>query len=315
MSEAVLEVKELVKLFGETRAVDGVSFNVPAGEIFALLGPNGAGKSTTIRCLTTLLRPTSGSISVCGHDVVNEPDTVRTCLGYVPQELALDRHLTGREHLEFSARLYRLPRADAKARIAELLDLVELSDRADDAAKTYSGGMKKRLDLACGLLHRPKLLVLDEPTLGLDVQTRHRIWTFVSRLRESGTTVLMTTHYLEEADQLAERIAVIDHGKIVAQGTAAELKDGFGGQVLKLELGGEATLSEAQWTAVRALEGVSHAEPRGKRILFVCADAQAVVAPLTAWLEGEGLALQSLSFGPPGLDDVFLKLTGHALRD
>ncbi|MEZ6185107.1 MAG: ATP-binding cassette domain-containing protein [Planctomycetota bacterium] len=315
MQNAVLEVNDLVKVFGETRAVDGLSFRVEAGQIFALLGPNGAGKSTTIRCLTTLLAPTSGTISVCGHDVAREPDQVRTCLGYVPQELALDRYLTGREHLELSARLYRLPRREAQARIAELLDVVELSDRADDAAKTYSGGMKKRLDLACGLLHRPQLLVLDEPTLGLDVQTRHRIWAFVSRLRESGTTVLMTTHYLDEADQLADRIAVIDHGTIVAQGTAQELKQGFGGQVLKLEVAGDPALSEAQWTALRGLPGVSHAEPRGKRLLFVCDDAQAVVAPLTAWLEGEGLGLASLSFGPPGLDDVFLKLTGHGLRD
>jgi ABC-2 type transport system ATP-binding protein len=316
MSEPALRVENLVKDYkGGVRAVDGVSFEVQPGEVFALLGPNGAGKTTTIRTVVTLLRPTSGSVSVCGHDVTTAADQARAVLGYVPQELALDRHLTGREHLALSARLYRVPRAEQPARIKQLLEVVDLSDRADDSIKTYSGGMKKRLDIACGLLHEPRLLILDEPTLGLDLQTRFRIWAFVEELRSKGTAVLLTTHDMEEADHLSDRIAIIDHGKIAATGTGSELKDSYGGERVKLELG-RVELSDEQREALKALEGVEQLEARGRALLFVTASGRELAPRVSEWVEKEtGAPPRSLSFGPPALDDVFLKITGHDLRD
>ena len=317
MSELALQVQDLVKVFDQNgvRAVDGLSFDVKAGELFALLGPNGAGKTTTIRAIVTLLRPTSGAVRVFGKDAVAEPDAVRALIGWVPQELALDRHLTGRQHLELTARLYRVPRAEAARRIDELLELVELRDRAHDLAKRYSGGMKKRLDLACGLVHRPRLLVLDEPTLGLDIQTRVRVWEFVGRLRREGTTVLLTTHYMEEADQLADRIAVVDGGRLRALGTPAELKAGFGGEVVRLDLGGR-PLDEPTRAALAALPGVGEVEARGPWVLCTTASARELAPRVHEWAERSlGAAPRALSFGPASLDDVFLKLTGHGLRD
>jgi ABC-2 type transport system ATP-binding protein len=318
MSKAALSVENLVKVYrGDVRAVDGVSFSVEPGEVFAFLGPNGAGKSTTIRIIATLLSPTSGAVRVFGHDVMQEPDLVRSKVGYVPQELALDRYLTGRQHLELSARLYRIPRAEVDARIAKALETVELRDRADDGIKEYSGGMKKRLDIACGLLHRPELLILDEPTLGLDIQTRFRVWDFVAELRASGTAVLLTTHDMDEADHLADRVAIIDHGKIQALGTSSELKSGYGGEMVKAELG-RTVLSDADRGALRALEGVTSLEERGRSLLFVTPSAKALAPRVAEWLEAhsdDGPGLRALSFGPPSLGDVFLKITGRGIRD
>ena len=316
MSEAAVEVRDLVKVFKNgVRAVDGLSFEVRAGELFALLGPNGAGKTTTIRTLVTLVRPTSGSVRVFGRDALSEPDAVRALLGWVPQEVAIDRHLTGRQHLELAARLFHVPRAEAQARIEELLTLVELKDRADDLVKRYSGGMKKRLDLACGLVHRPRLLVLDEPTLGLDIQTRVRVWEFVGRLRREGTTVLLTTHYMEEADQLADRIAIVDHGKLQALGTPAELKAKLGGDVVRVDLGGR-KLDESAQAAVRGLPGVKEVALRGPWLLCATTSGRELAPRLAEWAEGAlGQAPRALSFGPPSLDDVFLQITGHELRD
>jgi len=262
-----------------------------------------------------LLRPTSGEVHVCGHEVQGSPDAVRACLGYVPQELALDRHLTGRQHLQLSARMYRIPKAEMGARIDEILNLVELSDRAGDSIRQYSGGMKKRLDLACGLLHRPKLLILDEPTVGLDIQTRNRIWSFVAGLRERGTTVLLTTHDMDEADHLSDRIAIVDHGKLQAEGTGTELKQTFGGDMVRVEMG-RTTLTDAQRESLRGLEGVSSLEERGRSLLFVTDSGKALAPRVADWLE-ENLESgpRSLSFGLPSLGDVFLKITGHAIRD
>ena len=315
-----LSVTDLVKVYRarkgeELRAVDGVSFEVQPGEVFALLGPNGAGKSTTIRTVVTLLRPTSGSVRVFGHDVTTDPDAARALLGYVPQEVALDRHLTGRQHLELSARLYRVPRAEAEARIAEVLKLVEMEARADDGVRTYSGGMKKRLDIACGLVHRPKLLILDEPTLGLDIQTRYRIRDFVATLRAEGTGVLLTTHDMEEADRLADRVAIIDHGRIQAQGLSSELKAAYGGEMVKAGLGRTA-LSDEDRAALAALPGVTSVEERGRTLLFVTPSGKELAPRVAEWLEAHpGGGPRSLSFGPPSLDDVFLKITGRAIRD
>jgi ABC-2 type transport system ATP-binding protein len=311
-----LSVKDLVKDYkGGVRAVDGISFQVEPGEVFAFLGPNGAGKSTTIRIIATLLRPTAGSVSVFGHDVMKEPDAVRSAVGYVPQEIALDRYLSGRQHLELSARLYGIPKAEANERIAKVLELVELSDRADDGIKKYSGGMKKRLDIACGLLHRPRLLILDEPTLGLDIQTRYKVWDFVASLREQGTAVLLTTHDMEESDQLADRIAIIDHGKIQVQGSAVELKTGYGGEMVKVDLG-RVKLEDKHRETLKALDGVESLEERGRSLLFVTPAARELAPRVAACLEDElGAGTRSLSFGPPSLGDVFLKITGRGIRD
>ncbi len=313
--QPALEVQGLVKDYpGGVRAVDGVSFTIAPGEVFALLGPNGAGKTTTIKVLATLVRPTAGTVRVCGHDAVREPDRVRALLGYVPQEVALDRHMTGLEHLELSARLYRVPAAERAGRIAHALALVSLADRAREPIKRYSGGMKKRLDLACGLLHRPRLLILDEPTVGLDLQTRLEVWRFVRELRRDGAAVLLTTHDMDEADELADRIAIVDHGKVQAQGTAAELRAGFGGAMVKVELG-QADLDDGARAALAGLEGARRCELRGRKLLLATDDAAALAPRVAAALAARGLVPRAIGFGQPSLDDVFLEITGHALRD
>ena len=231
-----IEVSHLAKSYDQIRAIDDISFQVTGGEIFGLLGPNGAGKSTTLRILITLLHPTSGKATVLGMDTVADADRVRRSIGYVPQERAIDRFLTGREHLDLLANLYHLSPAEAATRIAHLLKLVELEPHADRPAKTYSGGMKRKLDIACGLLPDPKVLFLDEPTLGLDVQSRLRIWDHVRAMRARGITVVMTTNYLDEADQLCDRIAIIDGGRIKALGSPTELKIGLGGDIVSLTI-------------------------------------------------------------------------------
>ncbi|MEK7268190.1 MAG: ATP-binding cassette domain-containing protein, partial [Nitrospirota bacterium] len=232
-----IETFGLGKVYDGVTAIEGLSFQVFAGEVFGLVGPNGAGKSTTLRILITILRPTTGHATVLGHDVVREADCVRHLIGYVPQERAIDRFLTGREHLLLLGDLYHLPKSETKRRIAEILKLVNLETHADRPAKTYSGGMKRKLDIACGLLPNPKVLFLDEPTLGLDVQSRLRIWDYVRRHRERGITIVMTTNYLDEADQLCDRLAIIDDGRIKALGSPSELKAGLGGDIVSLTVG------------------------------------------------------------------------------
>jgi ABC-2 type transport system ATP-binding protein len=230
----VIEVQHLCKRFGDVVAVDDLSFTVPAGEIFAFLGPNGAGKSTTIKILTTLLRPTSGVVRVNGHDVVAEPDKVRRSFGIVFQDPSLDIDLTAWENMEIHGVLYDVPRKERRERIEQLLTLVELWDRKDSRVLTFSGGMRRRLEIARGLLHHPKVLFLDEPTLGLDPQTRNQMWNYLRELnRAEATTVFFSTHYLDEAERIAARIAIIDHGRIVALGTAEQLKQQTGGASLE----------------------------------------------------------------------------------
>jgi ABC-2 type transport system ATP-binding protein len=221
----IIEVRNLTKSFGEVKAVDDITFDVPEGEIFAFLGPNGAGKSTTIKMLTTLLQPTSGSISVNGHDPVTDPNAVRRSYGIVFQDPAVDDELTAWENMEFHGVLYGVPKAERRERIDALLKFVELSDRANSQVKEFSGGMRRRLEIARGLLHTPKIVFLDEPTLGLDPQTRNHMWSYLQQLNKSErTTVFFSTHYMEEAERVAQRIAIIDHGKIVAMGTAETLR-------------------------------------------------------------------------------------------
>jgi ABC-2 type transport system ATP-binding protein len=224
MTEKIIEAKALTKKFGDVTAVDGIDFSVNKGEIFAFLGPNGAGKSTTIKMMTTMLRPSSGSLRLAGHDVTTERDSARKAFGIVFQDPSLDEELSAYENMDLHATLYSIPKAARPARIEELLQLVELWNRKDSMVKTFSGGMRRRLEIARGLMHEPRILFLDEPTLGLDTQTRNLMWSYVKKLsHEKGMTIFFTTHYLDEAEEVAERIAIIDHGNIVARGTTPEL--------------------------------------------------------------------------------------------
>ncbi len=311
-----IETVKLRKTYGTLTAVDDLTFQVAAGEIFGLLGPNGAGKSTTLRILITLLRPTSGQAIVLGHDVAKEPDTVRRLIGYVPQERAIDRFLTGREHLLLLADLYHLPKDEARRRIPELLKLVDLEARADLPAKTYSGGMKRKLDIACGLLPNPKAVFLDEPTLGLDVQSRLRIWDYVRQLKARGITIVMTTNYLDEADQLCDRLAIIDGGRIKAMGSPSELKAGLGGDIVSLTIGAaDAGRADALAAALRALPMVRAVNPKPAGLdIRVESSEKALPAVLEA-SNRVGCRLELVDYHRPRLDDVFVAHTGHAIRE
>ena len=309
-----IDVSHLGKTYDKVRAVDDLSFQVYTGEIFGLLGPNGAGKSTTLRILITLLNPTSGSARIFGLDSVKDADRVRQTIGYVPQERAIDRFLTGREHLELLADLYHLSTEDATRRIPQLLQLVELEQQADRPAKTYSGGMKRKLDIACGLLPDPKVLFLDEPTLGLDVQSRLRIWDHVRAMRERGITVVMTTNYLDEADQLCDRIAIIDGGRIKALGAPNELKVGLGGDLVSLTVREEDRVEKLA-AAVRDLPAIRAVttKPNGLDIR-VDSPEKALPAILDA-ANRLTCQLEFIDYHRPRLDDVFIAHTGRSIKD
>ena len=317
MDRAVaIETIKLRKTYGALTAVEDLTFRVYEGEIFGLLGPNGAGKSTTLRILITLLRPTGGQALVLGHDVVKEPDAIRRLIGYVPQERAIDRFRTGREHLLLLADLYHLPKDEARRRIPELLRLVDLEARADLPAKTYSGGMKRKLDIACGLLPNPSVVFLDEPTLGLDVQSRLRIWDYIRQLKARGITIVMTTNYLDEADQLCDRLAIIDGGRIKAMGSPAELKAGLGGDIVSITLGAaDAGRLDALAAALRALPMVRAvtAKPAGLDIRVESSE-KALPAVLEA-AHRTSCRLELVDYHRPRLDDVFVAHTGHAIRE
>jgi ABC-2 type transport system ATP-binding protein len=302
----VITATGLVKKYGPIEAVKGIDLEVRAGEIFGFLGPNGAGKSTTISILCTLLRPTAGSASVAGLDVDKHPAEVRSRIGLVFQDPSLDQQLTARENLEFHAFIYSVPAAERKARIDEVLEMVELGERADSIVMTFSGGMRRRLEIARGMLHTPEVLFLDEPTIGLDPQTRRHIWSYLRRLRdELGVTLFMTTHYMDEAEE-CDRIAIIDGGKIVAQGTPDELKAMVGGDVVTITTSDNArALGE-----IRKLFGVEPTTEDGTLRVEV-ADGAAFVPRL---VRETSVEVKSVAFRRPSLDDVFLKLTGHAIR-
>ncbi|TLY28990.1 MAG: ATP-binding cassette domain-containing protein [Nitrospirae bacterium] len=311
-----IETARLGKVYDGVTAIQDLSFKVFAGEVFGLLGPNGAGKSTTLRILITLLRPTTGRATVLGHDVVREADRVRRSVGYVPQERAIDRFLTGREHLLLLGDLYHLPKEETRRRITELLKLVDLEEEADRLAKTYSGGMKRKLDIACGLLPNPKLLFLDEPTLGLDVQSRLRIWDYIRRLHERGMTIVLTTNYLDEADQLCDRLVIIDGGRIKAVGSPSELKAGLGGDIVSVTVGaGEMTRVEALASALKGLPSIKSisTKPTGLDIR-VESPEKALPAVLEA-ANRLGCRIDFIDYHRPRLDDVFMAHTGHAIRD
>ena len=303
----IIEVEHLVKSYADLVAVDDVSFSVDQGEIFGLLGPNGAGKTTTINILCTLSKPTSGRATVNGFDVARQQSQVRQSIGLVFQDPSLDDRLTALENMEFHCRVYNIPASVRKERIEQVLRMVELWERRRDIVKTFSGGMKRRLELARGLIHRPKVLFLDEPTLGLDPQTRHRLWDFILGLRETeGTTIFLTTHYMDEAEY-ANRIAVMDYGKIIALDNPKGLKGMVGGDMISL------STVDDQKAQVELQERYQiQARYDGGQLSFDIANGERFIPTLIKGLDTEIL---SISLRRPTLDDVFLKLTGHQLRD
>jgi ABC-2 type transport system ATP-binding protein len=317
----VIQVDDLVKVYkGGTRAVDGISFSVGEGDFFGFLGPNGAGKTTTIRILATLLRPTSGSAQVAGIDVMAHPGEVRKQVGFAMQTVAVDPLATGRENLELIGRLRRVPGPQLKARIDELLVLMKLTESQKKIAGTYSGGMKRRLDLASALLHRPRVLFLDEPTEGLDPQSRNALWEELESINRSGTTMLLTTHYMEEADRLCKRVAIVDLGKIVVDGTPAELKRTVGNDVVELQLeadGGE-ELERQRASIGRMLEGfapITEIKPSPTGIQLYVSNAAATIPELVRRLDGDSVRIGALTMHQPSLDDVFLRYTGKSIRE
>jgi ABC-2 type transport system ATP-binding protein len=308
-STLAIEASGLVKTFGATRAVDGVDLAVARGSVYGVLGPNGAGKTTTIRMLATLLRPDAGFARVLGHDIVTEPDAVRSAVSLTGQLASVDEELTGRENLILLARLLGLKRAQAKARSAELLEAFELADAAGRLVKNYSGGMRRRLDIAASIVVTPKLMFLDEPTTGLDPRSRNQVWDIIRSLVAEGTTILLCTQYLDEADQLAEGIAVIDHGKVIAEGTPGQLKASVGSGALHVRLLDPDQRTEAQRVLLRELNAVRlEADPAA--LSASCADADRA-AQAVAELSRSGVRVADFSLGQPSLDEVFLALTGH----
>lgn len=309
-----IDVSRLCKTYDTHKAVDDLSFQVYAGEIFGLLGPNGAGKSTTLRTLITLLHPTSGTATVMGYDSVREADKVRTVIGYVPQERAIDRFLTGREHLQLLGALYHLSKEEAAKRIRELLTLVELEAHADRPAKTYSGGMKRKLDIACGLLPDPKILFLDEPTLGLDVQSRLRIWEYVRMLKARGMTVVMTTNYLDEADQLCDRLAIIDGGKIKTMGSPVELKIALGGDIVSLTLK-ELDRIPSLETELKGQPAITSVRATTKGLDIRVESPEKALPTILESANRLNCSVEFIQYNRPRLDDVFIAHTGRSITE
>ena len=311
MAELAIEARNLVRSFGDNHAVDGVNLTVPKGEIYGFLGPNGAGKSTTVRVLCTLLSPSSGSASVAGYDVEKEAAEVRVRIGVALQEAALDDKQSGREILELQARLFGLSAKDRIERVERSIELADLDDAIDEWVETYSGGMKRRLDLAASLIHDPEILFLDEPTTGLDPVSRVRVWDEVRRLNQKfGVTVFLTTQYLEEADALADRVGIIDQGRIVQEGTPADLKRSVGAGVIVVNLTENLEQAAAAAKALPAVDEVT-AGPQG--LTISTADGAGLVADVAVAFSRQGISPQSLTVRTPSLDDVFLRATGHRL--
>ena len=313
MAELAIEARNLVRSFGDNHAVDGVNLTVPKGEIYGFLGPNGAGKSTTVRVLCTLLSPSSGSASVAGYDVEKEAAEVRVRIGVALQEAALDDKQSGREILELQARLFGLSATDRIERVERSIELADLDDAIDEWVETYSGGMKRRLDLAASLIHDPEILFLDEPTTGLDPVSRVRVWDEVRRLNQKfGVTVFLTTQYLEEADALADRVGIIDQGRIVQEGTPADLKRSVGADVIVVNLTENLEQAAAAAKALPAVDEVT-AGPQG--LTISTADGAGLVADVAVAFSRQGISPQSLTVRTPSLDDVFLRAPGHRLSN
>ena len=310
----VIRVEGLSKSFnGKLKAVDNLSFEVGEREIFGFLGPNGAGKTTTIKMLTTLLKPTAGSAWVCGYDISSNPNDVRAAIGIVPQEYTADEDLTGQQNIRFCADLYGIPRSVSSDRTKELLDLVGLQDAADRKVQTYSGGMRRRLEIACGLINHPRLLFLDEPTLGLDVQTRTAVWDYIKKLKvEYGMTLFMTTHYLEEADGVCDRIAIIDHGRLVKIGSPVELKSSLGGDIIELGVREDSEDLTPLIMQSKSVKGVKKADSTYR----IKAELGEEAAPdIIDAIRLKGYHVTRISVTKPSMDQVYLEYTGRTLRD
>jgi len=308
---AAITLHDLTRKFGDLVAADRISFEIRQGGIFGLLGPNGAGKTTILSMLSTMLAPTSGSASVNGHDIVQDPDNVRRSIGIVFQDSSLDEELTAWENMEFHGRLYRIPSDVRRQRGMELLTLVGLADRKDDLVKVYSGGMRRRLELARGLLHHPAVLFLDEPTLGLDPQTRNLLWTYIATLvKEKGITIILTTHYMEEADRLCDRIAIIDHGKIIAIDSPQALKESLGGDLITIrspDLPGVARVLREPW--------ILRLETHEDRAVISVQNADRYIGPVVTLLNENHVPFSAIAISKPSLEDVFLSLTGKTIRE
>ncbi|NOT06526.1 MAG: ATP-binding cassette domain-containing protein [Anaerolineales bacterium] len=311
----MLEVQNLVKNYGDFQAVKGVSFNIEEGEIFSLLGPNGAGKTTTISMLSTLYTPTSGDAVVGGHSVTKDPMAVRGVIGVVPQDLALYEDLTARENLIFWGQMYNLSGKSLNIRVDEVLEQIGLTDKAKNRVKTFSGGMKRRVNIGVGLLHKPRLLFMDEPTVGIDPQSRRAILDTVKDLNKQGMTLLYTTHYMEEAEELSNRVGIIDHGELIAIGTQKELTQQVGqAETLVLHVS-ENDDSEALAKSLKGIQGVQQAEAVDHEVSIVCAEAEDVLAAVVTKANERGIKIRSIDIREPNLEAVFLHLTGRALRD
>jgi daunorubicin resistance ABC transporter ATP-binding subunit len=324
---AALDVRDLVKVFGSgrgpgkqepVRAVDGVSFAVEEGEFFGFLGPNGAGKSTSIKIITTLLAKTSGTVMVGGHDVERGGDAIRRIIGYAGQSIGVDGELTGRENLTLIGHLYHLPRALVRERVNELLSVLQLEEAADRPANTYSGGMRRRLDLGSGLVHRPRILFLDEPTTGLDPQTRNAVWEYLRKLhREQGMTIFLTTQYMEEADQLCERLAIIDRGKIVAEGSPASLKAEIGADVVTIRISRDEAFDanrERALALAQKVPSVRRAQLFDEGVSVHATNGGETLLEIVRLLDAEKVKIQHLALSHPTLDQVFLQHTGRQMR-
>jgi len=309
-----VETRSLSKLFGTVKAVDDISFAVESGEIFGFLGPNGAGKSTTIMILTTLLKPSTGKALVSGFDVMTQPKQVRQSIGYVQQESTVDEYLTGRENLLLQARLNHIPKNQINKRIDEVLELIELSDKQNDPVVTYSGGMRKRLDIAGGLLHHPKVLFLDEPTVGLDIQTRRKIWEYIKKIhKEFEMTIFLTTHYMEEADQLCDRIGIIDHGKIQIIDSPQNMKNAMGNEVISLVF--ENGNSVEFLSQLKQIEFIKKINQDNNKLTIFTSNGTEVIPKIFHISSILQVKIISISLTQPTLDDVFISYTGREIRD
>jgi ABC-2 type transport system ATP-binding protein len=310
-----IHAEGLVKTFGDVKALDGVDLDVPEGTVLGLLGPNGAGKTTTVRCLTTLLRPDSGRAVVAGIDVLKHPDAVRRSIGLSGQFAAVDEYLTGRENLQMVGQLYQMRAKAAKARAGELLEQFDLADAADRPTKTYSGGMRRRLDLAAALVVSPPVMFMDEPTTGLDPRNRQLLWDVIKRLVSGGTTLLLTTQYLEEADHLAHDIAVVDHGRVIAQGTSDQLKARTGGERVEVVVHEREHMRSAAEVLSGFGKGETSVEDHMRKLTVPVTGGAKLLAEVIRELDIRGIEIDDIGLRRPTLDDVFMSLTGHAAED
>jgi len=309
-----IETKSLTKSFGNVIAVNDISFSVEEGEIFGFLGPNGAGKSTTMMILTTLLKPTSGHALISGFDVMSNAKQVRENIGYVQQESTVDEYLTGRENLLLQAKLNHIPKKEINKRIDEVLELIELTDKQDQAVVTYSGGMRKRLDIAGGLLHRPKVLFLDEPTVGLDIQTRRKIWEYIKKIHtEFQMTIFLSTHYMEEADNLCDRVGIIDCGKIQIIDSPENMKNAMGNEVISIVMDDGDHVSFL--SEIEQIESVKKINKDGSKLTLFASNGTEVIPKIFQISSKLDIKIISISLTQPTLDDVFISYTGHEIRD